>query len=111
MSLADYSQAALLKPFEAETLNNFAWILATCPEKEFRNSRTALKDAKDACELTKNKDWNCLDTLGAAYAQNEKFPEAIAAAEKALKLAPKDKQDGIRDRIALYRDKKPYREK
>jgi tetratricopeptide (TPR) repeat protein len=101
----------LLKPFEAETLNNFAWILATCPKKEFRNSQTALQDAKKACELTKNMDWNCLDTLGAAYAQNQKFKAAIAAAEKAVQLAPSDKQDAIRNRIALYKDKKPFREK
>ena len=110
-SLADYSHAALLKPFESETLNNFAWILATCPDKQFRNSRTALTDAKKACELTKNKDWNCLDTLGAAYAENEKFKEAVEAAEMALKLAPNDKQAAIRDRIELYSKKKPYREK
>ena len=109
-ALADYSQAALLKPFEPKALNDFAWVLATCPDDKFRNGKSALKDAVKACELTKQADWNCLDTLGAAHAEIGDFDKAIRAAEKALKLAPKASKDAVRSRIELYADSKPYRE-
>lgn len=110
-ALADFSQAALLQPFEPEALNDFAWMLATCPEAKFRNGKSALKDAKKACELTENKDWNCLDTLGAAQAEVGDFDKAMDAAEKALRLAPKNKKDGIRSRIELYADSKTFRDR
>ena len=54
------------------------------------------------------------DTLAAAYAETGRFPEALAAARKALDLAVKQKSqawaDTIRSRIALYEAGKPYRQ-
>ncbi|MDB4614450.1 tetratricopeptide repeat protein [bacterium] len=104
-----YSEAARLRPFEPVSLNNIAWMAATCPREEFRNARLALDDAKKACEYTKNKDWNSLDTLGAAYAENQMFDKAAEAAQRALKLAPKDQKADIKERIKLYENDKPFR--
>lgn len=107
-ALANYSHAVRLRPFDAKMLNDLAWMVATCPDKRFREPKLALKDARKACEITKNEDWNTLDTLGAAHALNENFDEAVKAAEAALKLAPSEKKNGIQQRISLYKKKKPF---
>jgi tetratricopeptide (TPR) repeat protein len=55
---------------EAEqSLNDRAWILATCPEASIRNGQLAVADAMKACKLN---DWtlgSSIDTVAAAYAE------------------------------------------
>jgi len=67
--------------------------------------------ATRACELTNWKEANHLDTLAAAYAECGDFAHAIEYQEKAQGLYKdeKDRKKG-RDRLALYREKKPYRD-
>jgi hypothetical protein len=56
---------------------------------------------------------SCLDVLGIAYAEAQRFDEAIKAGEAALALARAAKQtavaDEIQTRLALYREHRPYR--
>jgi tetratricopeptide (TPR) repeat protein len=92
------------KPHEAMAL-----LLAACPAHRFRDGPKAVEHATKACELTEERDWTCLDTLGAAHAEAGHFDAALESANKALKLAPAESQELIRERIAFYRDKKPYR--
>ena len=51
--------------------------------------------------------------LAAAYAELGRFPDALAAAQKALELAEKQENrklaEDIQARIALYQSGKPYR--
>ena len=57
---------------------------------------------------------HCVDALAAAYAEAGHFPEALAAARKALELARQRNDHALTDallaRIALYQAGKPYRE-
>ena len=62
-----------------------------------------------ACDLTKEPDWICLDTLRAAHAEAGDFDSAFKWASNALTCAPVESQESIRQRIALYQEEKPHR--
>jgi tetratricopeptide (TPR) repeat protein len=74
----------------------------------------AIGYAKRACELTEDKDAECLETLASAFAATGKFDEAARIAEKALNIAKSSgKEDLAREiqkRIKLYEAGQPYRE-
>lgn len=103
---ADFSQAIVLSPGDAEAMNDFAWFLATCSETKFRDSERAIDYAKKAVELTKERDWRALDTLGAAYAAAGNFPQAERYGEKAIKLAPKAERSQLEDHLSRYKQRK-----
>ena len=110
-AIADCDQAIRLDPKFAEAYNNRAWLWATCPDEKYRDGKKALESATRACELTDWKEAYHLDTLAAAYAECGDFAHAIEYQEKAQGLYKdeKDREKG-RDRLALYREKKPYRD-
>ena len=95
----------------AEPINNLAWRLATHPKPTERNGPEALHLARRAVELTKTNDFEMLDTLAAAYAQNGSFKEAIATAHQALDLALKggntNELSSLSNHLALYESGKP----
>jgi tetratricopeptide (TPR) repeat protein len=107
---SDFQMAlSLSNNSQAEPLEAMALLLAACPDDKIRNGEKAVKHAAKACELTNQKDWVCLDTLGAAYAEAGDFDAAVKSAQKATKLAPEDRQELIRERIEFYGNKVPYR--
>jgi len=61
--------------------------------------------------LTQWKKWNCVGTLGAAYAETGDFTQAIKYQSQAMQM------DGVNEknraeaqvRIDLYKQQKPYR--
>ena len=95
------------------TCNNLAWIRATNPNPRFRDGVQALALARRAVELSRN-DVGTLDTLAAAYAEADRFAEAVQTARKALDLATRHNDralaDALRARIALYEAGKPFRQ-
>jgi tetratricopeptide (TPR) repeat protein len=110
-----YFQQALTFKLDPETLNNLAWILATCPDDSIRNGSEAVRDAEQACNLTAFKRPGMVGTLAAAYAEAGRFPEAITTAEEAIQLATAAGNaqfaDQNRQMLQLYHAGKPYREK
>ena len=98
-------------PRIAKAYNSRAWLWATCPDEKYRDGKRAVESATLACELTDWKEAYYLDTLAAAYAECGDFAHAIEYQEKAQGLYKdeKDREKG-RDRLALYREKKPYRD-
>jgi len=109
-------RALALKPYPPNlvALNNLAWILATSPDASVRNGNDAVKYAQQACLFTGFKQPGMLGTLAAAYAETGHFPEAITAAETAVKLATaagNSQVAALNQRLLqLYRAGKPYRE-
>jgi tetratricopeptide (TPR) repeat protein len=79
--------ALALNPDQAETLNNLAWILATCSDDSVRDGTEAVRCAKQACRLTAFKRAEMMSVLAAAYAEAGRFPEAINTAEGATRIA------------------------
>jgi serine/threonine protein kinase len=82
----DESRAVLeKKPDHASTLNNLAWLLATCPDEQFRNGREAVALAKRATELAPQNGcfWN---TRGISHYRVGDWNAAIAALEKSMEV-------------------------
>ena len=102
-----YRQALKSNPNGLVALNDMAWFLATDPHAELRNGAEAITLAQRACELTGGNDPRCLGTLDAAYAEAERFGEAIAIAQRAEEVARRQGQIYLADfaaqRLELYR--------
>ena len=109
-SVADLDEAVLREPDNAAALNGRAWLLATCPDESVRDGDKAVSDATKACQLTKWKSPEWIDTLAAANAEAGDFAKAIEWLNKAIETAPEDQKAGYRSRIALYRAGKPLRQ-
>lgn len=111
-AIAQYRAVLRQTPDFPGALNNLAWILSTSPDPACRDGTEAVRLAQKACDLTGHKRAEMLGTLAAAYAEAGRFPEAIAAGEKAGKLAAGDGNLGLKEKndklLALYREGKPY---
>ena len=106
-ALRDYERSIELGRNE-ENLNALAWFLATCPRSDFRHGSRAVELAQEACEATKNKQWDILDTLAAAYAQNGEFKKAVTTIQEVIELAPEsEKAESVRC-LELYLQGKTY---
>ncbi|MFZ0825885.1 MAG: tetratricopeptide repeat protein [Verrucomicrobiia bacterium] len=113
-AIENYHQAIQINPDFAEALNNLAWVLAASPDDKLRNGAGAVRLAERACELTRHGQPWFMRTLAAAYAEAGRFPEAVAAAEKAEQLAAGAGLTAAaaknRQLLELFRSGKPYHE-
>ncbi|WP_371988175.1 tetratricopeptide repeat protein [Shewanella sp. 10N.261.52.F9] len=95
------------------SLGNIAWILATCPEAQYRNGDKALELSLALLEANKQDPTN-LDNLAAAYAEIGDFDAAISTQQKAIKAlnlsADHSKTAEFKLRLKNYQNDKPYRE-
>nr|WP_227006762.1 tetratricopeptide repeat protein [Shewanella donghaensis] len=98
---------------DAIALGNVAWILATCPEEEYRDGSRAVELALQLLENNSNDPTN-LDNLAAAYAELGEFGLAVDTQEKAieaLKQNPEVAQsDEFIQRLEQYQQGRAYRE-
>ncbi len=113
-ALAHYRKAMAIEPGDPMVQRSLAWLLATCPLASLRNGAEAMALAERANRLSGGQRPEVLDTLAAAYAEGGWFGEAQATARKALELAIQQNNrvlaSGLRDRIALYEARRPYRQ-
>jgi Flp pilus assembly protein TadD len=113
-AILHYRAALRLKPDFAEALNELAWILATAPDSSLRSGAEAVPLAKRACELTQNQQAAFLTTLSAARAEAGQFADAMAAAQRAGRLAQLAGQKEIaaqdEELLKLYQAGHPFRE-
>lgn len=109
--VAHLQEAIRLAPNWAEPANNLAWRLATHPNAGQRNGPEALRLARRAVELTKTNDFEILDTLAAAQAENGDFNAAQTTLRLALDLALKARQtnqlSSLSNRLVLYENRQP----
>lgn len=92
--------------------NNLAWALCTSPDEAVRDGAEGLAVAKTLGDVD-TLDSGTVDTLAACHAAVREFDEA--ARLQALAVANREdvEQDeeglaGMRERLALYRDRKPF---
>ncbi len=113
-ALDHYRMALQIQPQDPMMARNLAWLRATCPVASLRNGDEAVALAQHANRLSGGHRPEVLDALAAAYAEAGWFPEALAAARKALELAGQQHDralaDALRARIALYEARRPYRQ-
>jgi len=81
---SDYKKAIMLNKSNSDIFNSAAWFYATCSEIKYRDSKIAIELSLKAIEL--NHCHRNIDTLAAAYAQNNNFTKAIEAQIKAVNM-------------------------
>jgi arylsulfatase A-like enzyme/tetratricopeptide (TPR) repeat protein len=112
-AIAHFARAVALKPDYAGALGHLAWIRATSVEPQQRNGAEAVQLAERACAITGRSVAGHLDALAAAYAESQRFDEAVAAAQEAVAVArasgQADAAAQIEARAAGYRARRPYR--
>jgi tetratricopeptide (TPR) repeat protein len=110
----NYEEALRLKPGWGDALNDLAWLRATSPEPEVRDGAEAVRLAERACKLEGGEQARFRGTLGAAYAEMGRFPEAVKTAEMAITLATRSGQNELaaknRELLERYQAGKAYRE-
>ncbi|PIW62524.1 tetratricopeptide repeat protein [Shewanella sp. CG12_big_fil_rev_8_21_14_0_65_47_15] len=94
-------------------LGNVAWILATCPEAEYRDGNKAVELSLQLLKVNENDPTN-LDNLAAAYAEIGDFGAAISTQQKAIEAlkmsAEITKTNEFMQRLQTYEQKRAYRE-
>ncbi len=109
-ALVDYHQAIGLDPDVPQPYNDAAWLMATCPASEFRNAEEALEYAQRACDLTSNRNGDCLDTLAATQANVGDFERASETAARAITLLKGDARREASRRLEMYQSGQAFQE-
>jgi serine/threonine-protein kinase len=84
-AIADYSRGLKLSPGDANVHNDLAWLLATCPDSKFRDSKRAVELAEKAIKLAP-KEGDFWQTLGVAQYRAGDWKPALDALTKSMKL-------------------------
>jgi Flp pilus assembly protein TadD len=113
-AVARFRVALQLQPYNAEGLQQLAWLLATSPDVALRNGTEAVQLAERACTLTNAQDCRLRGVLDAAYGEAGRFADAITAVEQAKRLAlaagDQPNAQAADLRLGLYRQQRPFRQ-
>lgn len=109
-AVAAFREVVELKPADAMSLNNLAWLLATSPSDELRNGNEAVEIATKACEQTKFEQPTIVHTLAAAHAEAGDFDKALEFLDKAAALDTDGKIAEIKQHRELFEQMQPVRE-
>lgn len=109
-----FEKAAQLQPdldIAWTSLRAIAWRLATSPADPMRDGTEALRLARELTQHPGGDNAAGLATLAAAYAENGRYPDAIAAVRRALDAAPGDADSArLRDELAAFQSGRPFRD-
>ena len=112
-AIAHYQMALEVKPLNVAFQNNLALVLAASPTTSLRNGIKAVELAQQANQLSGGNQPLLLRTLAAAYAEVNRFPEALETAQKALQLAKNQGNaalaETIESNLKLYQTNTPLR--
>ena len=113
-AIAHYGSALEIRPDFVPALDGLASLLATSPDASVRDGAQAVVLAARAEQISGGRSPRFVATLAAAYAEVGRFPEAVATAERALRLATAQGKvnvaERLRTQVALYQTGAPYRE-
>lgn len=111
-AIMHYRSALQIQPDDPSAQNNLAWLLATCPEASLRDGGKAVELAQEASALTSGQNALVLHTLGAAWAEAGRYPEAVETARRALVLAQAQSNSGLvrqlQIELKLYQADSPF---
>lgn len=108
-ALGEWREAIRLAPAYVPALRQAAWVLATSTDDALRNGTEAVEFGLRAMQATAGKDPAVLDALAAAYAEAGRFEAAALTARRALPAASPAQAEQIRNRLALYEARRPFR--
>jgi tetratricopeptide (TPR) repeat protein len=90
--------------------NNYAWLLATCPDGSVRDGQRAVQYARGASESLKHGSPMVLDTLAAAEAEMGDFRSAVKDEKRALSLAKGGDRSLYNQHLQSYMNASPVHE-
>ena len=95
--------------------NDYAYVLASCPDERFRDGPRALEIARQVVAEGKGAHPSYLDTLAAAYAEVGQFEKAVETSRKAIALLqsrdmPEEVVASFRNNLEHYEAGRPVRE-
>ena len=115
-AIVQFQKALEIRPDFADAEDNLgdaAWVLATAPEASRRDGARALALARQLDRLAGGNNPAILDLLAAADAESGQYPEAVAAAQRALELARAQNKtalvDTLRQHLKLFQAGLPLR--
>lgn len=109
-AIADLELAMKTNPDSYEAINDLAWLLATATEPTVRSGARSLELATQACNMTGNTQWNTLDTLAAAYAENGQWDKAKEWLTTAIANAPDKEKPRLQGHLDLVIGQMPIRQ-
>jgi phosphatidylglycerol:prolipoprotein diacylglycerol transferase len=116
-AIASYREEIERNPDFVLPYQSLAWILATCPEKKYRDGKRAVELAMQAAKKTPFSDAVTLDIQAAASAEVGEFDNAVKLAKQAAETSYRSRPgpsaarlQGIRQRLQLYLNHKPFRD-
>jgi tetratricopeptide (TPR) repeat protein len=112
-AVSSFRKALQVSPNDGYALGCLAWLMAICPEASFRNGKEAIRMGMRACELSQWKEPSRIETLAAAYAETGDFDKAVKFQTQAINMKSEygPVRKDVRERLALYREHKPWRGK
>ena len=110
----EWQKVLSVEPDNGNAMSNLAWVFATSPDESIRNGAKAVQLTEQAVRVSGGRIAILFRTLGAAYAENGRFVDAIQAAQRGLELANSQGNSGLatelQGNIALYQAKQPLRD-
>ena len=105
-------EAARRRPGWAAPQAALSWILATHPDPSRRRPLEAVQLGRRVVRMTREQDPRMLDVLAAAQAATGDFEQAVATAQKAIRLAATRPGNPLgrllQERLDLYRQRRAY---
>ena len=103
------------RPDFSAALNDLAWLLATTEDSRLRSGAEAVQLARQACELTQNRQAAQLTTLSAAYAESRPVSRSHRHRPKGPRIGQGRRPDRIlpprtRQLLKRYQAGNPCRE-
>jgi tetratricopeptide (TPR) repeat protein len=106
----DYRTAIQLDSKYGRAYQSAAWLMATCPDERFRDTKKAIEAAEKALQLDGADDYHYLDSLAAAYANAGRYDDAQSTLKQALTMTPEADAPRLKERLSLYEQNEPYRD-
>jgi tetratricopeptide (TPR) repeat protein len=110
----EWEKVLSIDPDNGNAMSNLAWVFATSPDPSIRDGSKAIQLAERAITLSAGRIPILFRTLAAAYAEDNRFSEAIQAAQRGIESANSQGNTGLatelQGNIALYQMRQPLRD-
>ncbi len=110
----EWQKVLVIQPDNGNALSNLAWVFATSPDDSLRDGAQAVQLAEQAARISGGRIPIIFRTLAAAYAESNRFSEAIQTAQRGIELANSQGNSGLatelQGNIALYQAGRPLRD-
>jgi len=110
----EWQKVMTIQSDNGNAMSNLAWVFATSPDDSLRDGAQAVQLAEQAVRISGGRIPIIFRTLAAAYAESDRFSEAIQAAQRGIDLANSQGNSGLatelQGNIALYQAGRPLRD-